>query len=99
MQTECESRVRCTPMVRLSIHSASSRFNIFFASGSLTSLWRGTASVTPLLGFVHRAWLPSNQRFEAGAQDPCASSYHDPLLNRVLREASQGISPAVLQNQ
>ena len=33
-------------------YSALRLFNIFLANGSFISLWRGTASITPVLGFI-----------------------------------------------
>jgi hypothetical protein len=41
-------------LVKFFDYSASSRLRIFFARGSLISLWRGTASVTPFFGFSQR---------------------------------------------
>jgi hypothetical protein len=35
-------------------HSAPKFFRIFFASGSLISLWCGIASTTPFCGFTHK---------------------------------------------
>ena len=41
-------------LVKFFDYSASSRLRIFFARGSLISLWRGTTSVTPFFGFSQR---------------------------------------------
>jgi hypothetical protein len=44
-------------------YSAFKFFNILFAKGSLISLWRGTASIKPFFGLIHRECdLPSRFR-------------------------------------